>query len=465
MATVQWPSNEVSKSNRFAYLKGKPFILGADEEYLDGINAYIYERVRGSLPAKINGERRFRLKPLGRHARSKLAYNLCDAATWMESPAAHPILGPIDWRKIEPWHISELYMDAMLQGFWSENYWAKGVPAPLSPRTVKERVGEAIRCFSWTARNEYSGPFEYEPEIHVIQLAKDDALHAYRAGMRRITVESVPTRIRPVRKQPGDLPLPTLEHLHDYYAAFPKGPARLATLQIFETGMRLEEVIENTLIPGKLHQRDRSDRAFCIHPTWPEHPYLLEYNLKDDRMLGVIPTRELAWSPSTRSGYQCEYRIVGKGPKIRKVNIPPVFVQSLWAHIDGKRRSPSAHVYVNRDGNKLSSRQVWAASRAVNEKLAALIDITPHVLRHAYACYFLETAIIDQGQKQGYSVETIPDSFIKSFGETVLLTLKSQLGHSAFSTTRLYLQQLASGQLGLRYHRLWNAFLDEAHVE
>jgi hypothetical protein len=314
--------------------------MDGEERYPDGINAFIYERVRGKIRGTVSGKNRLILRPLRKRGAVKLAYNLCDVLTWMETVTAHPALGVIDWREAQPWHITELYMDAMLLGFWSENYWATRVPSPLAPETARERVGEALRCFSWTSKQGYSGSFDYEPEVHVIQRSKDDALLAYRSEMTTLSVEAVPSPVRPVRKQPGDSPLPTLEHLHDFFKNVPKGARRLATRHIFETGMRAEEVVSNALIPGRSHIRDK-DEPFW-HPKWPSTPYMLEYNLRSDRMLGVIPTDVLAWSPSARRGYQCEYRILGKGLKIRKVSLPPEFVQALWAFIYGSRRSMSA---------------------------------------------------------------------------------------------------------------------------
>jgi integrase len=455
MATVHWPGGEAI--GRFDHLRPIPYLLTGAEDYPDGINAFIYERVRGSLPGRVNAEPRFILKPLGKHAASKLAYNLCDVLTWLETSAAHPQLGVIDWRLTQPWHITELYMDAMLLGFWSENYWATRTPAPLAPATARERVGEALRCFSWCAQSGYSTPFNYEPDIRLIQRSKDDALLSYQREMIALSVEEVPLRIRPIRKQPANLPLPSLEHLSDFFAAIPKGAARRAVRHSFETGMRCDEVVQNTLIPGRLHCR--SDIG-TRHPSWPRTSYMLKYSLSDDRMLGVIPTEEMAWSAGARFGYQCEYRILGKGPKIRKVALPPEFVQSLWAHIAGRHRSSSPYVYLNRDGEPLSYHAIWEACNRANKKLKAPLDITPHVLRHAYACYFLEISIVTQAKKQGYSPDSIPASFLNDFGTTVLLLIKQQLGHSELRTTQRYLDQLASGYLGLTYHRIWNSFLD-----
>ena len=441
------------------------------EGYPDGVNAYICERVRGSMPPRPGSSPRLIPRPLGRHAAKLIAYSLADLLRWAATASAHPNLGVIGWRDIRSWHVTELYQDALTLGFWSENYFATRTPSPLHPNTVRTRVSEALGCYAWMASEGYVPEFDYDPGLRTVQLSKDSALLSYRAEMTQVTVATVPTRARRIRRAPGDMPLPSLEHLTQFFEALPAGAHRLAALQIFETGMRAEEVVENTLIPGQTHQRDTSNDAWCVHPDWPPYRYPLSYSLSDNRMLGVIPSREMAWDIDARGGYQCEYRIIGKGPKIRKVHLPPKLLQAIWTHIDGGRDAlvlerltrherPLAHVYLNRFGDKLGYHAIWEACDRVNKKLRRPIDLTPHTLRHAYACYFLEAGLREEARRRSIDPDNIPLEILREHGETILLTIKEDLGHAEYETTRRYLTMIIAGRFRLKYHATWNAFLD-----
>ncbi|CAM5216959.1 Phage integrase family protein OS=Bosea thiooxidans OX=53254 GN=SAMN05660750_00170 PE=4 SV=1 [Bosea thiooxidans] len=82
MATVHWPGNEVARVPKRAHLIGVPFIMTGDEEFPDGINAFIFERARGKVSALHGAAPRVRLRPLDREARqAKIAYNLADLLT------------------------------------------------------------------------------------------------------------------------------------------------------------------------------------------------------------------------------------------------------------------------------------------------------------------------------------------------------------------------------------------------
>ena len=106
-----------------------------------------------------------------------------------------------------------------------------------------------------------------------------------------------------------------------------------------------------------------------------------------------------------------------------------------------------------------SSTSVFVWGRYRDVPLGAEYAHATRLLAFKYGTGFWQQ-IIDQATKQGYKPEAIPSSFLKNFGETVLLVIQQELGHSEFSTTQKYLQQLVSGYLGLTYHRIWNTFLD-----
>lgn len=471
MATLHWPRCEIARDSSFAALRDIPFVLTESEDYPDGINLYLYERARGKLAAQHKPHNRLILRPLERSSAKVVAHHLVDLLTWAETELAHPSLGCLDWREVKAWHINDLWKEQLLLGYWSENFFRTNKASPLNPLTVRSRVSTALGCYTWMGQQGLIRNFDYEPRMHTVQRAKDSMLISYRREMRETVVNSVPVK-RAIRRSPADLPLPSLEHLQRFFEAIPKGSHRLAALLLFETGMRAEELVENTLIPGQTHQRGRDLPLNWRHPAWPDDPYRLKYSLSDNLMLGVLPTIEAAWNEDARQGYQCAYRVLGKNHKLRKVSIPPALLQRIWTYIGSNERQslaevrrqrgkpPTAHVFLNRFGDPLSYHAIWESFDAANDLLKAPVRLTPHLLRHAFACYFLEAAILAAAQEKGYDVTRIPHDFVMSAGETALLVLQSELGHAYPATTRRYLTQIASGRLHLAAQTAWNNFLD-----
>jgi len=471
MATLIWPSEELRKRANYSYLRNVPFVICENEEYPEPINEYITNRVNGRILPKDVTKYVFKLKPVQREAAKQIGYAICDFITWLETGLVHPTLGVMHWKDTRAWHITELYYDAMLIGVWSENFWQTREPAPLSPESADRKVAEVLRCFTWCQHHGFVSRFTDTAPLWQIEEAKQATLKLLEDEANLFEAPSGRNRYRRIRQQPGNSPPPTPAHLQAFLMEL-EPPVRLAGIHIFETGMRTEEVVENSLIPGRIHRRRSGDEAWCWHSSWPLEHYLLEHHLQDNRMLGVLPTPEMAWSGTDSLDYQCSYRILGKGPKIRLVHLPPALVRAIWKFIDSSREhlqleadlrgyDVSAYTYLNRFGAQLSYSAVRQAFARANKRLDAPIDITGHVLRHAYACYFLEVAIIEQGRRQGYDPDNLPSALIQRFGETVLLVIKVELGHEEFSTTQKYLTQLVHGRIGFTYRNAFNDWLDQ----
>lgn len=472
MATVHFPGPETRRVLGLKALADVPFILTGDEDYPERINDYIRERAQGFL-AHDDAERRLVGRQMERGSAAALARSLADLLTWAESAQAHPRLGAIAWKDIRYWQIVELYRDALMQGFWSEAFFITGEPRPISAETVRNRVSQALACYRWMAQAGDLLGFDTKVTLRHLTLAKDDALLSYRLQARQLALQPIVGAPKRLRQAPGSKPLPTVEHLIALFETIPSIPHRLAAMILFEAGLRPSEVVENTLIPGKLHQRDHDGSGgWYRNPEWPRHAYTLRYDLSDNRMIGVIPTREVAWNAEARLGYQCDYRILGKNRIIRKVHLPPNLLRRIWKYIDSPERGDllaerlrrggkdTAHLFLNKYGEKLSYPAIWASFDAANRKLGAPQDITPHELRHAYACYSLEQAIISEAQKRGFNESQIPRDLIEAVGNTTLLTIQLELGHAEFRTTRRYLRQLADGAIRFATLKAWNGFLD-----
>lgn len=462
-ATVHWPGLEANRS-RYSFLRGIPFIIHNDD-YPDGINAYIFDRVRGRISHQHGGSAVLSPKRHGYHSAKRIAHDLSDFLTWAATAGAHPSLGGILWKDVKAWHITDLYQDALSQGFWTQDFW-QGNPRPLAPETVGSRVNEALRCYRWLADNGYIDSFDYEPEMITVQKSKDDALLSFRNELREIRQTGTAGRPKPIRTAPGDKPLPSIEHLQEFFAAITGRAHRLAAMHMFETGLRADELVENTLLPGHRHVRINDGRRNW-HPEWPVDEYLLRYALDDKKMLGVIPPKDLLVPGADRKGYQLDCMILGKGPKIRKVSLSPTLLRSLWAYADTERlrvsnaAKPSAHLLLNRFGEKLSYHAIWEAFQAANDRVNAPLSITPHMLRRAHACYFLEAGLRAKAKlhNHGDDLTSLPFEFLQQEGNVILMIIKNNLGHSEFETTKQYLEQIISGRLGRGFHDAWQNFL------
>jgi integrase/recombinase XerD len=113
-----------------------------------------------------------------------------------------------------------------------------------------------------------------------------------------------------------------------------------------------------------------------------------------------------------------QVRVIGKGNKERRVPMGDEAVERLHRYRSGPRSvwtagKPSAAVFVNRRGKRLSRESVWrlvkrwAGASGVRER------VTPHTFRHSFATHLLE-------------------------GGADLRVVQALLGHASISTTQLY---------------------------
>ena len=466
MATLHWPNHTLSGSKSKRVEHWIPFIIRDDERYEDGLNSYIRARAIGTASASLSDNDVIEPIPLRPQSIRRIAYDLKDVATWLETRSAHPSLGTVSTADVQPWMLTQLYRDSQILGYWSENFFASGVPIPISPAVVERRTSEGLRCFRWTAKNGFRGRFDFEPTFTMVQVAKDQLTFAYRKEMQVIEVENSPVRVRGIRRQPSDGDLPTPEQLKEFFRAVSPGAPRLMTLAMFETGMRCEEIVENTLLPGRIHKRDIESKTWHQHSSWNHLPYILEYSNDDDKMLGVIPPESFA--PPGKSD-SVSHRIIGKGPKIRRLHMPKKLHSLFWTHVNGERtvltnQLPRGfdppHLFLNRCGTKMSTHAIWEHCDRANQRLNLPTKITPHILRHAFACYFLECAILGQAAQRGIDSENLTVKLIEDYAQTALLILQDSLGHTLASTTQKYLVLFITGRIGVTYRAMHNEFLD-----
>lgn len=461
MATVHWPKTRPLKSGRSLET---PFLMTDDDDYPDGVNHYLAERLRGRISPKS-------VKPvlaprqLSHSAGRSVAYALADFLRWCGSYDAHQAVGEINWREAKRWHVFELYQDALVRGYWTASYWSTRRPEPLHPSTISTRVFEVIRCYQWMEQNKYISGFDEDPPYSHVGRVQHQIVTAYEQNTSKYQ-QSPPSRPRRRGVVTGDASLPSPTALIRFLSLIPALSTRLALFHMFETGMRATEVVINSRIPGLPHTPIISRTLNEAH----QNGFLtLKYSLTDNRMIGVIPTRTQLSLPDNITKGRIIYRIIGKGNKVRTVGLPIRFMEMLWNYIDFKRPAllnkstrNSSSIYITRFGRPLSYHSIWEACDRVNSMDIGLPRITPHVLRHMYACYFLESALIGEANRIGLNVDNLPLSFLAEHGSSILMLIQSDLGHSEFDTTKKYLEQIVSTRLGMRYHDAWNAFLDNS---
>jgi hypothetical protein len=321
-------------------LRDIPFVLTAEEDYPAPINDYIHGRCRGVIraPGKAKSVRIRRLAPRSAY---KLAINIADVLTWGEAEQAHPAAGVIAWNELRAWQIEKLYLDALLSGFWSKAFFQTGMPQPLDPEYARSKAATVMSCYSWMSEKGAIRRFDEQPALIEIQNVKANSLLSFRNEMRTVrsaTSAPIPTVIT---RAITDLALPSIEELIALFELISDDDHRLSAITMFETGMRADELVHNTLLPGRLHSRV-VDGSQLAHPKWTSRPILMSYSLSDYRMIGVLPSQEQAWSRPIPEG-QLSYRILGKNSTIRRVSLPPVLLRRIWsnASVNQQRASKS----------------------------------------------------------------------------------------------------------------------------
>lgn len=437
-----------------------PYLIADSGDYLSGVNYYIQDRLSGRIDH--TGNTRTVFDPPSDDLIKAVSYSLLDAMNWLEWFSESPDSPVPHWTEARPWHFKYLYSNSMLKGYWSQEFWASGNPTPLNPtRTIKPRINEVCSCYAFMAKEGLIDLWEDTPGD--IQQWGDDW-----AKVESLYLEALPQHLRAARepiyrkrKSPSKTTPPLPKHLTVFFKCFDDEAAFRGARLIFTTGMRIAEVITQTLVPGTIHQRVPENQQ--LTSLFPRTPYLLGYDPGDDRMIGVMPSLEVAFDERA----VCEYRIIGKGPKIRSVPVPHAEMRALWRYRDRTSpivaTGPSAFLLNSHMDPLLTttlSKAISSASLKASTILGIQLNLTAHALRHAFACRFIEAAILGQAEQAGIDFLSLTSDDIDKFGQGPLLVLKDILGHEWIETTELYLKQLKGGLLGFIYTKMFNKDLD-----
>jgi hypothetical protein len=448
-----------------------PYFVLDDGSQPEGINFYLIERLEGWVTAKsIKANRRVvGSRRLSRAARRKVIAIWRRFLKFLGNHEAHQSMGVVDYRDVKSWHVLELYKQAMLKGVWNNEFEKTGIPTVLSgPSSIAPAMSELEAGCRWLAKQGYIDEWVEQPELHTLQVSGD--LRKYSALIKE-RVGHHSRRRNVSRQNPGDHRPHTPSELKAILNHLPSVGHKLAFIFPIRHGTRLEETIENTYLPGTILKRD--ERLLRLSkPAFPIVPYVTSFDLDDDEMIGVLPDAETVFLPAEEAEESCSYRIIGKGPKIRAINLHLGFLEALWHYVTGEREQAlrmrglefhtgPAEAFLNANGTRLTSHALSKAITRANNKLGFKLRVTMHSLRHTYACAFLEAVIMGQAEKDGIEPHTITLQQIEHYSNPALIVLQEFLGHDEMKTTRRYLRKIIGSKIGLQYQKMYNEELDK----
>lgn len=459
MATLHWPVRE-HVTRRYPVDPLIPYLISASGDYPAGPNAYLQARGRGRVDPTDVTRRVLFPEPLARSTNRQLGYIFCDFLTFCETEEAHPDIGVISCNDVREWHILELYSSAMHRGLWTTAYFRESIAQPLHPiSTINPRLRELMRGFLWMSANGYTEGFQQEPDLETIRSSLQESTQAF-PGIKTDTGSK-----RNVRSSPGEMALPSPSLMIDWLNSVPRGVGRTTAIGIHEHGFRIAEIAE-LLLPGRVHSRDidQLTQANIKHYRWTAGPLFLKHDLSDDQMIGVLPDRDHA----TDTSVKC--RIIGKGNKVRLVHLKPGWLTRVWQYADTDRAAcvikhkgerPPAHLLIGRDGTRCPAGTLSKIFTRANRKVSSSLEITAHVLRHIFACRFLQYAIQADARRDGYEIDELTREQIERYAELPLVILQYELGHASPASTLRYLEMLIHSWIAPRYHDAWNSVLDQ----
>ncbi|MGO7035419.1 tyrosine-type recombinase/integrase [Rhizobium ruizarguesonis] len=440
--------------------------MGDDGEYLDGFNFYLQARCSGQIQLSkgiINNVATYRRSENSIRA---IGYNLTNFATWLYCEECHPDLGVIHWTDVASWLLDDLYHEHMKQGLWTQEFRATGNEFSLnSTTTMKGRLKEIKSCYQWMAAENLVEWPKSKPTLVERQKALGRSLTALRQSLpedlRLLDVEPKYNR----RQDPGDWSPLAPEELREILGHMSGRLGVLVTLLYLWTGMRLQELISNTLVPGTIHLRSENERRLAS-PRFPKKPYQLRYDTNDNTMIGVLPDEETSFSSDD---FMLPMKIMGKRRKIRTVHIPAYLMRAIWRYFVLERRkvsgATSSAMFINEQSARLNARNVSylisTARKAAERQLGQRIQLTPHVLRHTFACLAMEGIIAGRAAEDGHDPEKLSLDQIERYGTESTAILQEWLGHALIKDTIRYLRQLRLGRAGLRYLEFFTSAVEE----
>lgn len=263
--------------------------------------------------------------------------------------------------------------------------------------TINGRV-QSITCFfRFLADHEYILRLPFRERV-------------YRAGTRDMLKGSGYATIRDSglrRRVPGreDLAVLSRYQLREFTARLGNLRDKLIANLMWATGMRIEETINLTILethlPRDLAGYVRNDRPF--HAT-----------------------------------------IVGKGNKLRQVEIPSAVLRNIQNYLESFRPSTKhVNLFVTSVGLPISAGAIQTAFRRASK--ASGIKVKPHDFRHGFAIerlIFWERIFDEDERRRGMKPEMDEKELLRAVRYKSLKAVQIELGHNHLGTTERYLKYL-----------------------
>lgn len=470
MANVHFPSSSIFRKSKIIE-PSTPFIICEHGEYIAPVNYFLHERNRNRAVENVKGLKI--VDKVSDHTLRAEGYILCNYVNFCELLIKIPEAECQNVLSAKSWHLL-VWKELMKSGIWTREFFASGIAEPLSlKQTIRTRVKVVETAWHWMHTEGFISDPRQKVDHGFLRL-KVHAIKTYIEGLadNALGSERKSSNYKK-RMNPRRMRIITGIEIRALLDATEFGATRLVILLVLFVGLRRAEVADNTLCPGHLYKRHLKFRHLSS-PSFRQDTYQLAH-CEDDQMIGVMPSIDIAFLPDDNAHERCTYRIIGKGPKIRRVHVPVRLMRLFWHYYLKERRAvlerndiatenDPAYFLLNRYGRPLSenaiSRKILSAKKAAEKALGREILLDVHTLRHTYACTYLEAIIVRSAKRDGKNPDNLTLSDMENYGQGALIVLKENLGHAELATTEKYLAQLASGKLGLQYQRMFEDFID-----
>jgi site-specific recombinase XerD len=406
-----------------------PFLLSRNMDYLDECNRFLRERALGVWhPNRREATAYGRVRKLGRNSALAYGNDLKNFVSYLE-------VKRLEWRELSYQQLLDTYDSEMNAGRWR----SKG-KAPLAPATINRRMRTAVEFLLWAGDRNHRAPFQV--------LRSASSTKSRTRGRSWTSSQSlVESRVGIHRVHPKRLRLPTNEEILRWLAEVrtKHGRARyLACKHILQTGCRLEEtaLIREVQLPDPatidLDMPARMD--ICYGTKGYRDP-------SDPDQVGK--KRTLRFNRTFLVELH-NYRQLGRKAALKR-----------FADANPNARKPARLFLDDVTGKPLSKQAIYRAWH--NCKNLPFPGFSPHLGRHAFACFELLRLVNDEVRLIGKTLADMPRTqMLPRLENLISIYLMPVMGHIDEQTTELYLEWLAD-HLWLPEHRMaWTNYLEEA---
>lgn len=404
-----------------------PFLVSRDMDYAEEPNRYLRERALGMWhPNRRDATPYGIVKALGATSVWNYANDLKYFISYLERRRS-------DWRELSHSDLLNCYDADMASG----KLRGRG-SKPLAASTINRRISIAIEFLLWASDRALRKPF--------VVLAKLTRIRPGTGGMRFGATSEIQGRIGMHRQNPKRLRLPSPQELESWLSELRArygATMHLAVRWVLHTGCRLKEtsLVREWQIPDPqtvdLHRPARMEICF---------------GTKGGRRIGD-PT--LSGTPRVLRFKRHFLAEVDRYRRLRRRK-----ALAIWRANNPGERAPEILFLDERTGKPITSDQIYRAWHNTVSK--PFPGWSPHLGRHAFACYALLDILDEEADRLERQVHALPRSHIIARVEDLIrVYLRPILGHVDEKTSELYLEWIADHLLVAEHRAGWSNFLDD----